>query len=98
MKAQVFKDQFWIKETDPATLYFALRMLLKKAGLTPLQFVQHNFKPQGFTALWLLEESHLAVHTWPEEQCSYIDLTSCNKGKSAIFMEHLTLFLTPIKK
>ena len=35
-------------------------------------------EPEGYTALWLLGESHFAIHTFPEEQKTYIELSSCN--------------------
>ena len=40
--------------------------------------MDHHFSPQGYTALWLLTESHFAVHTFPEFGRSYIELSSCN--------------------
>lgn len=39
---------------------------LKKAGFAILRFMDWEFTPQGYTALWLLAESHFAVHTFPE--------------------------------
>lgn len=39
---------------------------------------EHHFSPQGYTALWLLSESHFAVHTFPEFGRTYIELSSCN--------------------
>lgn len=52
--------------------------MLLGAGFTILNFVEHHFQPQGYTALWLLAESHCALHTFPEEERSYIELSSCN--------------------
>ena len=31
------------------------------------------------TALFLLSESHFAIHTFPEENTTYIELSSCIK-------------------
>ena len=36
------------------------------AELTLLGEISHKFQPQGVTAIALLAESHLSVHTWPE--------------------------------
>ena len=38
----------------------------------------HVFHPFGYTALWLLSESHFALHTFPEFGKYYIELSSCN--------------------
>jgi S-adenosylmethionine/arginine decarboxylase-like enzyme len=37
------------------------------------------WQPQGYTCLYLLAESHFAIHTWPEEQTTYVELSSCNR-------------------
>ena len=37
----------------------------------------HKFKPQGVTALAMLAESHLSIHTWPEDGIARCDLFSC---------------------
>jgi S-adenosylmethionine decarboxylase len=37
----------------------------------------HQFSPQGLTGVLLLSESHIAIHTWPEERYVVIELLSC---------------------
>jgi len=55
--------------------------LLKKiamlAELTALGSLEHTFEPQGLTALLLVSESHLSIHTWPELQYAALDVVSC---------------------
>ncbi|MEN9444098.1 MAG: Croceibacter phage, partial [Bacteroidota bacterium] len=63
--------------------------ILKLSGFTILNFVSHNFSPQGFTGIWLLAESHLAIHTFPESGASYIELSSCNEAKMLLFQDAL---------
>ncbi len=70
----------WVDETSPASLKWQLEQQLKAAGFGVISFTEHHFNPQGWTCLWLLSESHLAVHTFPEEGQSYIELSSCVKG------------------
>jgi S-adenosylmethionine decarboxylase len=53
--------------------------LLTRAGFHIVGKVSKTFTPQGFTVLFLLCESHLAIHTFPEENQTYIELSSCNK-------------------
>lgn len=52
--------------------------ILRRSGFSVLNVSEHHFQPQGYTALWLLCESHFAVHTFPEFGRSYIELSSCN--------------------
>lgn len=37
----------------------------------------HQFKPQGLTGIYLLSESHLSFHTWPEKGCISLDFYTC---------------------
>ncbi len=42
-----------------------------------LNIATHKFEPQGVTAVVLLAESHLSIHTWPEEGYAGIDIFTC---------------------
>lgn len=48
------------------------------ANLTIIGIMDHRFTPEGYTAVLMLEESHLSIHTWPEYNYASIDLYSCN--------------------
>jgi S-adenosylmethionine decarboxylase len=48
-----------------------------------LGFLSHSFTPQGFTLLFLLSESHLAVHTYSEYNSIYFNMYSCRGSKDA---------------
>jgi S-adenosylmethionine/arginine decarboxylase-like enzyme len=85
MRARVWKISGWVSVADAAFMKHTLDKLLKLSEFTIIQFVEHEFKPFGFTCVWLLAESHMAVHTFPEENRSYIELTSCNGEKHRIF-------------
>ena len=78
MQAKIWNDSKWIQETNPQKIRELFDELLKKSGFNILCFTDHHFTPQGYTALWLLSESHFAVHTFPECGRSYIELSSCN--------------------
>lgn len=77
MKAQMFNYNFWVDCTDPKELAKKYRKLLKESGFKILKTIHHHFQPYGYTALFLLSESHLAIHTFPEENKTYIELSSC---------------------
>lgn len=42
-----------------------------------LNKLSHHFKPHGFTAILLIQESHIAIHTYPEYNCLVFNLYSC---------------------
>ena len=87
MKAWIDEYSTWIEETDPETLKSTFNVMLEKAGFGVLNFVEHHFEPQGYTGLWLIQESHFAVHTFPEEAKTYIQLSSCNRDMYFKFIE-----------
>jgi len=41
--------------------------------------VSHRFQPQGVTALGLLAESHISIHTWPEHGYAAADVFTCGE-------------------
>ena len=44
---------------------------------TLLGISSHKFQPQGVTAVALLAESHISVHTWPELGLAVCDVFTC---------------------
>lgn len=44
---------------------------------TLLKHVSHRFHPHGVTALGLLAESHISIHTWPEHGYVGADVFTC---------------------
>ena len=78
MQARIWNNSTWVSETDPAELKELFDVLLRACGFKVLNYTEHHFQPQGFTALWLLAEIHFALHTFPEFGRTYIELSSCN--------------------
>lgn len=78
MQAKIWNFSQWITETEPQKISEKFDAALRKAGFNILCCTEHHFQPFGYTALWLLTESHFAVHTFPEFGKSYIELSSCN--------------------
>ncbi len=58
----------------------------------------HQFKPYGVTGFLLLAESHLSIHTWPEEGFLAVDIFSCSSREQAIqAFERLVQAFDPIR-
>ena len=87
MLAKIWNYSGWTKETDSDKLESVCDRALNDAGFTVLDTLKHYFEPQGFTKLYLLCESHFAIHTFPEEGKSYIELSSCNEKMHEKFVE-----------
>ncbi len=71
--------------TDAAMLGDWCVKAVQAVGLQPVNQLFHTFPatdkgPGGITATVLLAESHLCVHTWPEQKAVTLDVYVCNFG------------------
>lgn len=48
-----------------------------RCGATILGVQSHKFEPQGVTAVVMLAESHISLHSWPERGEAAIDIYTC---------------------
>ena len=68
------------KLNDESFLRCTLNKAAKLAKATVLNLISHKFEPQGVTAIALLAESHISIHTWPESNYSAIDIFTCGQN------------------
>ena len=62
---------------NPDVVTQALERACEVAGATIISRTGYNFSPYGVTAVIVIAESHLAVHTWPEYGYAAVDLFTC---------------------
>lgn len=86
----------WIKYQKEEILVEYFDRLLGKSGFTIVNKVEHYFEIKGYTGLWLLAESHFAIHTFPEEDKVYIEISSCVKDYFDKFVEEVIMNCHPI--
>ena len=67
---------------DHELIRFRLRETTELYRLTLLDIVSNKFQPQGVTAVGLLAESHMSIHTWPEHGYAAIDIFTCGSDES----------------
>ncbi len=89
MKAVMYNYNTWIKYQKEEKLIPNLEKKLLKSGFTVIDKVEHYFTKQGYTGLWLLAESHFAIHTFPEEDKIYIEISSCVKKYFDAFLQEI---------
>ena len=68
------------KLNDECFLRCILNRAAKLANATVLNLISNKFDPQGVTAIALLAESHISIHTWPESNYSAVDIFTCGKN------------------
>ena len=73
--------------TRPEALKDLCVAAVNTVGLTPVAERFHAFtptvagEPAGITGVVLLAESHVAIHTWPEQGGVTLDVYVCNLGQ-----------------
>ena len=86
-------DEDYVKET--------LIEASKIGKLEVLKVDTHKFEPYGVTGYALLAESHISIHTWPEDGIARCDLFSCNSStdyKSVIQYIQTRFHSTEVKR
>ena len=68
------------KLNDESFLRCTLNRAAKLAKATVLNLMSNKFEPQGVTAIALLAESHISIHTWPESNYSAVDIFTCGQN------------------
>ncbi len=68
------------KLNDESYLRCTLNRAAKLAKATVLNLISNKFEPQGVTAIALLAESHISIHTWPESNYSAVDIFTCGQN------------------
>lgn len=87
MKAKMYNFNGWCTECDPVLLQQHFYDVLKKCGFNICGTQHKYFEPYGYTGLYLLSESHFAIHTFPEEGKTYIELSSCVEQQYIKFID-----------
>jgi len=49
----------------------------RRVGATILDEAFHKFQPQGVSGIVLIAESHISIHTWPENAYAAVDIFTC---------------------
>ncbi|MCR6638304.1 MAG: adenosylmethionine decarboxylase [Sporocytophaga sp.] len=91
----ITEEQYLLEEYS--SLKKHLNELVKSYELTEVGQVFHNFQPAGFTGVLCLTESHISIHTWPENHLLTLDIylsnyQKQNDQKAREIFENLKLF------
>ena len=65
------------KLNDELYLRCAINNSAKLAKASVINLISNKFEPYGVTAIALLAESHLSIHTWPESSYAAVDIFTC---------------------
>lgn len=84
-EAVMLNKRYWLNTNNEHLVSLQAEELLVTSGFTIINSMDHSFLPQGYTKLWLLAESHFALHSFPEFSQVYLELSSCSESKFILF-------------
>ncbi len=76
---------------DGAVLIDKMNDFCSLLQLNVVETTHFQFSPQDISVVFVLEESHLAIHSWPEKSFLHIDLVTCTKYPTCLDTCHKVL-------
>jgi S-adenosylmethionine decarboxylase len=74
---------------DPTLIDRVFTRAIELAGATLIQKVSHKFTPHGLSMVFVLSESHLSIHTWPERTYAAVDIYTCGKCMPHVAIDYI---------
>lgn len=76
----------------------AMRTAVEVAGATLIDISLHHFTPfGGISGVAILAESHLSVHTWPEQRYAAFDVFMCGDARPEAAADALAGIFRPAR-
>ena len=89
----------WLSETavltDEKTLIDIMTEAAEAGHAVVLGSSSHHFPNGAVTAVLVLSQSHLSVHTWPEHGSANFDLLTCGRLNGEAMLARLSDLLKP---
>jgi S-adenosylmethionine decarboxylase len=83
--------------SDPGRLVAVMRDAAQAGHAEVLDESVHVFPNGAVTAVLLLSQSHLSVHTWPELGMANFDLLTCGRLNGELILARLRDDLAPVR-
>lgn len=82
---------------DEDALKEAISLAIENADMDEVQTEAKTFEPQGVTAISIITQSSVTVHTWPESDGMLVDAITCGPHDPHIIIETLKEIYQPDK-
>ncbi|HLE49423.1 MAG TPA: S-adenosylmethionine decarboxylase [Patescibacteria group bacterium] len=76
-------------EDSESAIEAVAQTIISNLNLNLVEKFIHNFQPGGSTTIFVLSQSHLVIHTWPEYNTVHIDLVACVEKEEGEFKNAL---------
>jgi len=80
------------------SIYPLIKRFIERTETSIVKETHYDFKPFGVTSVFIVSESHLIFHTWPENNYVHIDFLSCKKIKCSSKFKHIVFEIFKSKK
>jgi len=68
--------------SDPERTRETLIRAAKQGGMEVRTSYFYKFRPRGVSGMVIVAESHLSIHTWPEEAYAAVDVYVCGENSN----------------
>ena len=82
---------------DTGFIEATMRDCVKASGATLLHIHLHPFEPNGVSGVAVLAESHISVHTWPDDGYAAFDVFMCGDTKPEVCAQILEKAFSPAR-
>lgn len=84
---------------DTNALIDTTKNLINQSGATLIETKIYEFEPNGFTIFFVLKESHVSIHSYPEFGAMFLDVFTCGHNIiPQIISDGLCSYLRPQRK
>ena len=83
------------KFSNADEIIYRLEDGIKRAGATLIKTCSFKFEPTGLTIVSILKESHVSIHTYPEQNAAFIDAFTCGNIEPEIITQALIKYFEP---
>lgn len=84
---------------DTKALIDITKNLIKQSGATLIEEKIYKFKPSGYTIFFILQESHVSIHAYPEFGAMFLDIFTCGRSiNPQVIADGLYNYLQPQRK
>ncbi|MEM5815235.1 MAG: adenosylmethionine decarboxylase [Candidatus Aenigmatarchaeota archaeon] len=63
--------------SDKSLAFKILDKVIKKLKMSLIERIYYKFEPEGLSVIYLIKESHVAIHTWPEFSLVDVEIVTC---------------------
>jgi len=70
-----------------------LKDICRKYNFEILNEIEHSFHPIGCSILFLLSESHISIHTFPEKNYISLDIYTCRQYNDNLVYNDIYAFI-----